>query len=84
MVCSFIDILVNILNCLYRSADLNINMRVELLEEVQVIWNDLIVIIDNFLARGAWFIDYKRPAIILVLVLGIPIFADNCHSCKRL
>jgi hypothetical protein len=47
---SFIDILVDILDYLYRSTNLDINMGAELLEEVQVIWNDPAVITDNFLA----------------------------------
>jgi hypothetical protein len=50
MVYFFIDILVDILDYLYGSTNLNINMGAEFLEEVQVIWNDLAIIMDNFLA----------------------------------
>ena len=50
MVRSFINVLVDILNYLYGSTNLDINMRAELLEKVRVIWNDLAVITDDFLA----------------------------------
>jgi hypothetical protein len=59
-------------------------MRAELLKEVRVIWNNLTVITDDFLAREAWFADRKRTAIIPAPVFRIPIFADDCHSRKRL
>jgi hypothetical protein len=41
---SLINVLVNILNCLYGCTNLDVNMRAELLEEVRVIRNDLAVI----------------------------------------
>jgi hypothetical protein len=59
-------------------------MRVELLEEVRVIRNDLAVITDDFLAREAWFTDRKRPAVVPALVLRIPVLAHNGYSRKRL
>jgi hypothetical protein len=75
---------VNILNGLDGSINLDVNMRVELLEEVRVIWNDLIVITDDLLAREAWFTDRKRPAVVPAAVLGIAVFADDYYSRKRL
>jgi hypothetical protein len=39
---------------------------------------------EDFLAQEAWFTDHKRPAVILVAVLGIPVLADDRYSCKRL
>jgi hypothetical protein len=46
---SLINILIDILNYLYRYTNLNINIRVELLEEVQIIWNNPAVVTDNLL-----------------------------------
>jgi hypothetical protein len=80
----FIDILIDILDCLYRYTNLDVNMQAELLEEVRVIRNDLAVIADDFLAWKAWFTDRKHTAVIPVPVLGIPILADNYYGCKRL
>jgi hypothetical protein len=82
---SFINIFIDIFDYLYGYINLDINIRVELLEEVQVIQNDLAVITDDFLAWKAWFIDRKYIAIIPVPVFGIPILTNNrySHKCLR-
>jgi hypothetical protein len=59
-------------------------MRAELLEEVRIIRNDLVVITDDFLVWKAWFADHKRAAVVPVLVLGIPILANNYYGRKCL
>ncbi len=83
-VCPFIDVLIDILDRLNGSTNLDVNMRAELLEEVRVIGDHLAVIADDFLVWKAWFIDRKCPAIVPAVVLGIPVFADNSRLCKRL
>ena len=67
----------DILNRLYGSVNLDVNIRAELLEEVWVIRDDL-------LTREAWFTDRKRPAVVSAAVLGIPVLADDSYSRKRL
>lgn len=68
---SFIDVLVDILDCLNRGTDLDINMRAELTEEIRVIGDDPAVIVDNLLVWGSWFVDCKCLAVIPPPILRI-------------
>ena len=73
---SLINVLVDVLDCLYGGTDLHVNMRAELLKEVRVIRNHPAVITDDLLAGEAWFADRKRAAIVAATVLGIPVLVD--------
>ncbi|PMD65630.1 uncharacterized protein K444DRAFT_518904 [Hyaloscypha bicolor E] len=52
MVCFFIDILIDILDYLYGSANLDINIGAELLEEIRII-----IIAANALGNLFWYIS---------------------------
>ena len=73
---SLIDILVDILDRLYRSANLDIHMRTELLEEVRVIRDYPAVIADDLLVREARFAGRKRLAIVPAAVLWVAVLVD--------
>jgi hypothetical protein len=81
---TLIHVLVDILNGLYGYADLDINIRPVLLEEVRVIRDHLAVVADDLTGRIAWLTDRKRLAVISPAVLRIPVLADNCYSHKCL
>jgi hypothetical protein len=59
-------------------------MRIELLKEIWVIRNHLAVVIDDFLVREAWLIDYKCLTIVLMAIYRIIVLADNSYFCKLL
>jgi hypothetical protein len=80
---TLIHILSNVLNGLYSSIDLNINMCLILSEQIWVIRNYLTVIIDRFLpgTLRVWY--YKRSPITSTSILRVAVFSNN-RLCTKL
>jgi predicted Na+-dependent transporter len=81
---TLINVLVYILYSLNTCTNLDVNIRVELLKQVQVIRNYPTIVTGYYLARVARFRDRKLVPVVLALVFRVRILSDDRLFCKGL